>query len=155
MGRNDDIQELFERFMRASNLMDSMHGDLISLEDGQPLTVAEIHLIDAIGKHPKANMTELADITGRTKGALSQLSSRLQKKGLIRKGRRADNNRDVVLTLTEEGRSVYDAHDRLHADLYEEIASDLGEMDEKSIEALLKISDSLERHLEEYKEMFG
>ena len=41
--------------------------------DGIKLTQREIHVIDTIGTNPDINMTQLAEMHGITKGAVSQM----------------------------------------------------------------------------------
>ena len=50
---------------------------------GGPLHRAELLLLDAIHRHPDANATELSQCLGCTRSALTQMSTRLLKKGLI------------------------------------------------------------------------
>ena len=46
---------------------------------------SEIHTIMAIGDHEGVYLSELARMTGVTRGAISQMISRLDEKGLVRK----------------------------------------------------------------------
>ncbi|MDU1389686.1 MAG: helix-turn-helix domain-containing protein, partial [Eggerthella sp.] len=45
--------------------------------DGIRLTQREIHAIDAIGENPDVNITQLAEMQGVTKAAMSQMIYRL------------------------------------------------------------------------------
>ena len=70
---------------------------------GVPLHGSEIHTIQAIGKSAGINVTQLAEKMGVTKGAVSQMVSRLVGKGMVQKEPARDNAKEVVLGLTELG----------------------------------------------------
>lgn len=141
------IDALTEQFVRINSLFESMHGECISLGGTTPLTTGEIHLIEAIGKHPDANVTDLAKVLGNTKGAVSQMAAKLEKKGLICKTRRADNDKDIILTLKEDGWFVFKEHEKLHADLYAELEQYANELEQAKV-----LMDVVEKHLNIYKE---
>lgn len=82
--------------------------------EGVRLTQREIHVIDAIGNNPDANLTQLAEIQGVTKGAMSQMVYRLVDKGYVRKTAAPDSDKEVRLSLTPSGQSAYREYKRFH-----------------------------------------
>ena len=82
-----------------------------------PITMSEIHTIEAIGNHPQANITELADVRGLTKGTLSKLLSKLEKNGLVRRYQFTDNKKECYFQLTATGQTAYNGHYALHESL--------------------------------------
>lgn len=82
--------------------------------EGVRLTQREIHVIDAIGNNPDANLTQLAEIQGVTKGAMSQMVYRLVGKGYVRKTAAPDSDKEVRLSLTPSDQSAYREHKRFH-----------------------------------------
>lgn len=83
-------------------------------DTGQPLFEAEIHLIVAIQDNPGFHVAALANKFGVTKGAISQLVQKLERKGMVIKERAADNQSKILLNLTETGMVAYAAHTRFH-----------------------------------------
>ncbi len=79
-----------------------------------PLYPAEVHMIMHVANNPEAGVTELAALTGVTKGAVSQMLNRLEAKNLIRKEIDSANQTRVNLTLTASGRRAFAAHERMH-----------------------------------------
>ena len=88
--------------------MEMMHKPSFSFGTGVLMHQKEIHTVQAIGRHPGINVTGLAEHTGVTKGAVSQIISRLIKKGLVRRARVPGNAKEVILELTEKGKEVED-----------------------------------------------
>lgn len=148
------MQNLIEQFQRISAEINDMHKGMIHLDGLGSLPLGEIHLIECIGKHPEANVTELAAILGNTKGAVSQMAGKLIRKGLAVKTRREDNDKETILRLTETGRQVFDAHEKLHADMYREIGEALNGIDSESIEECARVMTIIEQYLGEYRKKY-
>jgi DNA-binding MarR family transcriptional regulator len=85
---------------------------------GDILYRSEIHAIEAIGHNHGSNLTELAARLEITKGTLSQLISKLAKKGLVLKKRGDRNDKEVTLELTEKGKIAFDGHQGFHREMY-------------------------------------
>jgi len=79
-----------------------------------PLYEAEIHMIKAIKESEGIHVTGLAEQLGVTKGAVSQIIAKIDKKGMIVKDRDASNQSRLVLRLSEKGETAYQDHEKLH-----------------------------------------
>lgn len=139
---------LIEQILRLHSLYESIQKQYISLNGTLSLTTGEIHLIEAIGKHPAYNVSELGISLGITKGAVSQMALRLEKKKLITKVHEADNGKNILLRLSPTGKQVFTAHQKFHAAMYAEL-----EQYPEALEQTKKMLDVLERYLNHYKEM--
>ncbi len=82
---------------------------------------SEIHMVMHIGDNPGVHMSELARIAGVTRGAVSQLVSKLEKKGLVTKAEDPANNLRTVPMLTNKGHVAYYTHARRHEEMNEEL----------------------------------
>ena len=71
---------------------------------------AEAHLIDLIALHPDITITDLSNILRKTPSACSQIVRKLRGKGWVEQIRNAENNRQLMLRLTEAGQRVYEDH---------------------------------------------
>ncbi len=80
----------------------------------QPLYHAEIHMIKSIKENEGIHVTGLADMLGVTKGAVSQIIQRLERKGMIVKDTDPHNLSRLVLRLTPKGETAYRHHEELH-----------------------------------------
>ena len=82
--------------------------------DGVDFSAAEIHLVDTIGRHPNANVTEMARYQGVTKSAISQKLRKLENKGIILRSRDALNAKEVNVELTKAGWRAFNLHEEHH-----------------------------------------
>jgi DNA-binding MarR family transcriptional regulator len=82
---------------------------------------AEMHLLALIGSRPGAGVTELAELGGVTKGAISQIAQKLVKKRLITKDRDPDNGTRVIFQLTNKGKVAFYSHARMHDEVDREL----------------------------------
>lgn len=77
------------------------------------LYMSEMHTLDFIQKNEGTTVTNLADITKKSKSAITQLTNKLEKKGLIKKIRNDAYYKEVNLFLTESGKKTCTFHKSL------------------------------------------
>lgn len=78
--------------------------------NGQPMSMIEVHTLTYIEDHPGTTITELAALWHKTKGALSQIVSHLEKLELVKKEKSLTNAKNVLLYVTETGQKISRAH---------------------------------------------
>lgn len=78
------------------------------------LSITECHVIHYIGSHPLTNAITLATNLNITRGGISKITSRLQKKELIQSHQLEGNKKEVFYRLTPLGKTVYSLHQDLH-----------------------------------------
>lgn len=109
---------------------------------------AEIHMIKAIKENEGIHITGLAEKLGVTKGAVSQIIMKLQKKGMIIKEVDPHNSSRLILRLTSKGETAHIHHMKIHEhfdDIVNEILKDASD-EEKSF--LKKFLNSLEEKID-------
>jgi DNA-binding MarR family transcriptional regulator len=84
------------------------------LPDGSKVYRFELHIIDLIGKNRGITVNELAQALKVTKGAVSQVITKLEKEGAVEKVRNENNRKNVNLYLTPKGEKVFEGHKRFH-----------------------------------------
>lgn len=85
---------------------------------GEHFTAADMQMMNVVAEFPHRNTTELASLLGVTKGAVSQLVSRLVERGLLERYRGVDNHRDSYARLSARGAQAYRAQlSRFEADI--------------------------------------
>lgn len=77
---------------------------------GEVITMMEVHTLTVIEENPGITVTEVALEWNRTKGAVSQIITKLEKRDLIKRKREAGNARTVHLYVTEKGNLLSKAH---------------------------------------------
>lgn len=115
-----------------------------------PLYDAEIKMIQTIKESPNIHVTALSTQLGITKSAVSQIITRLFKKGMVTKGRSiGDAQSKIALGLTEKGLIAYTGH-MLRKKRFEKIVGKLlRESDAKErrflAEFLVRVDGALEQ----------
>jgi DNA-binding MarR family transcriptional regulator len=107
---------------------------------------SEIHMVMHIGDNPGVHVSELARIAGVTRGAVSQLVGKLEKKGLITKTEDPENSLKTVPVLTNKGKVAYYAHARRHEEIDEELFDFLNRLTDAEfslVEAFLNHLDKM------------
>lgn len=111
---------------------------------------SEVHMIEIIGRHNALTTTQIANLQGITKGAVSQTTSKLTKKNLIKKELSPDGNNEVLISLTETGQIVFGNHANYHKEMTVRLASLINELSPDSKKNILKALDTIEKSLETY-----
>lgn len=102
--------------------------------------MVEAHTINLVGDKNKTNVSELAELTNKTKGAISQMIERLIKKGMATKSRNPLDNREVIIELTDKGKIVYNFHKKLDQKEYRRLLKDLEEFTAEDFRRYIDIS---------------
>lgn len=115
MGHFDAFMKQAEELMvKLFNSYEILAKQKICYARDIPLLPSEVHAVHAIATDSSLKMGDLAEILGITKGAVSKMASKLEKKGLIRRYHYLDNRKDVYFQLTELGQAVLQGHEVYH-----------------------------------------
>lgn len=96
-------------------------------------------------------MTGLADKLGVTKGAVSQIIMKLERKGMIIKEKDVSNQSRLVLRLTPKGETAYVNHEKLHQEFDDFINEILKDASEEKIAFLKNFLNSLENKIDHFE----
>jgi DNA-binding MarR family transcriptional regulator len=102
----NELQSLIDQFLKILNLYSVISRKPKDYGTGDLLYFTEVHTISTVGKNKAVNMTQLADIMGVTRGAISQTIRKLVTKNLIIKSN-ARNMKEINLRLSGKGMIVY------------------------------------------------
>lgn len=103
---NDRHNVIYEFVMRYNDYIYSEH----DYGNGDPLTMIEAHTLTYIEDHPGTTVTELTNYWHKTKGAISQIVSKLESLGLVKKEKKEGNAKNVCLYVTKCGFQISRAH---------------------------------------------
>jgi DNA-binding MarR family transcriptional regulator len=114
---NNKLQELIDLFLKILHLYSVITRKPKDYGTGDLLYFTEIHTITMVGKNNEINMTQLAEMMGVTKGAISQTIRKLVNKNLISKSN-AINKKEINLKLSEKGLIVYKGQESFQKELF-------------------------------------
>jgi DNA-binding MarR family transcriptional regulator len=112
----DEIVDRFWAVYKKFSLFDKSPHDY---GVNELLTPVEIHTVVAIDENPAINVRNLAEKMDVTKGAISQMIKKLEKRNLIRKVKGMENDKEVLLVPTEKGKKASAGHEARHRKLNE------------------------------------
>lgn len=107
------------------------------------LTPSQFDVIATLGNTDGMNMTDLAKKTLVTKGTLTGIIDRLEKKGLVTRVVPPDNRRSFTIVLTPEGEetfsTVFPAHINYLKERFNRLSTEELENTRQALEALRKL----------------
>jgi DNA-binding MarR family transcriptional regulator len=103
------------------------------------LSRPEIGLLNTLQAGPR-RITDLAELEGVAQPTMTQLVKRLEGQGLVKRDRRRDDGRVVVVSLTAAGAAAFDGY-RTQAVVA--LSRYLDAMTDEEIEALAKATETL------------
>jgi len=113
-----------------------------------PLYMQQVHTLALIGRNPQINLNTLAELAEKSKVTMSQQVSRLDLLGLIRKTRNPQNQREILLDLTESGRQIFNYHEKDDTRFYKLLIDELSIFTEQDLVTIEKFVMTLEQALE-------
>lgn len=117
---------------------------------GDKLYMREAHFVIAIGPGEGRTMSEIAREMNVTQGAVSQIASRLEKKGYVCRRKNEENKRQIIAFLTEKGEQFYTEHQRYDESMHrqmDEIA--LNRFNEEELQCIFEYEQIMEMLLKE------
>lgn len=113
------------------------------------LSIAEIHTIEAVS-YEERTMSEVARNLKITTGTLTIAINNLVNKGYVKRRRKEDDRRVVLVSLTQSGKVVFRIHKKFHDDMVKATLEGLNEDEQKVlINSLSKLNKFFR---EKYKE---
>jgi DNA-binding MarR family transcriptional regulator len=152
---DEKVDSLIESGIRILNKAYALEKKPVDIGHGVLLYPSEFHLIETVGKNPAENLTSIASQLGVTKGAISQMVKKLEKKGLVEKVRISGNKKEIMLELTDFGKAAFEWHKSLHESMETGIRKELERMNDTEIEAFLRVYGHFEGMLDRCMERYG
>lgn len=110
---------------------------------------SEVHCIQYIGKNADPNVTKLAESFYMTNGAISKMTKKLIKKGIIESYQKPDNKKEIYFRLTDQGKEVYNIHEELHKEFQDRDKAVFEQVTEEQFDCMIKLVERYNRHLDE------
>jgi DNA-binding MarR family transcriptional regulator len=110
---------------------------------------SEVHCIEYLGKNTDSNVTRLAESFYMTTGAISKLTKKLIKKGVIESYKKPDNKKEIYFRLTKEGQKIFNIHEELHKEFQERDKSVFDKMSKEQYDSMISFMENYSKHLDE------
>ena len=108
---------------------------------GHLLYHSELHFIEIVSRNPETNAIALSEIMNVTRGAVTQTSNKLEKKGVIERYSKPDNKKEKYYRLTELGNTLRKAHLKHHADANGQMCEYLRSLNDAEKEVIVQFLD--------------
>ena len=116
---------------------------------------SEVHCIESIGRNADSNVTKLAKSFYVTRGAISKITKKLIKKGLIESYQKPDNKKEIYFRLTEQGEAINKVHEKLHKEFRERDKAVFEQVTGEQFDVMLNFLEKYSRHLDAEIEKLG
>lgn len=113
-GKEATLKKLIEEYMVMTEAIANTGKKARSFNTDVTIYRSEIHLIQLVGDYERLHISDIARKFGITKGAVSQMVKKLEKKDLVIKQRDATNQTRMLIALTAKGERAYHAHEAYH-----------------------------------------
>lgn len=137
----------FTRVVNKFKALDKKRGDFGT---GEELSTPEIHAIEAIGKGWARTASDLVTHFAVTKGAVSQVLAKLEKRGYLDRRRNPDFGKEKLLELTGKGRLAFDGHEAFHAEMDRDLNDELQRLGLRSVDEMDSLLNLMEMHVDKY-----
>ncbi|WP_248926901.1 MarR family winged helix-turn-helix transcriptional regulator [Paenibacillus hamazuiensis] len=144
MNKEDQVKTVFRDLFNKMVYLNKFKME-DSLKGYKP---SEVHCIEYIGKNADSNVTKLAEAFYMTRGAISKLTQKLIKKGLIESYQKPDNKKEIYFRITEQGKVIYKIHEELHEEFRKRDKVIFEQVTEEQFDGMLSFLEKYSRHLD-------
>jgi DNA-binding MarR family transcriptional regulator len=153
IGANEKIlAEIMGQLIRVINKFNRFEKVPMNFGIEEMLFPSEIHTIEAIGKSNWINVTQLAETLGITKGAASQMITKLAQKKFVKKIKIPRSEKETFLELTPKGQKAFEGHEKFHRDIYLDFLKYTTNISKKDFRRFKEILTKIEYHIDLYSD---
>ena len=151
---NNKTSEMLYAYYRFSNKNHLSRTKQISFAGLGAFQPASLHFIELVAENKNMNVSDIALELGITKGAVTQLATKLQKKGMISSVKKVENRKCTFYRLTEQGKALYLKQQEYQKGLKAEVDTLLADYSDAEVESAIRLLYRLERCIGEYHKQF-
>ena len=139
------LLEVREEFYEKNDLYFSLESE----KSFKNLKLNEVHCIYFIKILEKPNVTNLALEMKMTTSGVTKVTSRLAKKGYLKKYKLPENKKEVLFSLTEEGEEIYSIHKKVHEEGYKKNYDFIKRIPEDELKIIINFFEENNKFLDE------
>ncbi len=119
----------------------------IEISKSEKLSPSFVHMIEAVEKGYGNTVTTLSSYFMITRGAVSQIITKLHKMDYITKTKRKGNNKEIILELTKKGQKAFELHEKLNEPTLDDLKKHLDKYSDDELRSFLNILNDIEHLL--------
>lgn len=112
-------------------------------------SLSEISFIEYIASYPETNVTQIAAALYMTRGAISKLTKKLERKKIINSYQKNDNKKEIYFTLTVAGQEVEDRHRQLHETFISNDKAVFQSFSDEELDIMIRFLSRYNHHLDQ------
>jgi DNA-binding MarR family transcriptional regulator len=147
--KNNATNNLINQLIKITYKLNELEKIPIDFGTDELLYPSEIHTIDAVGDQFDT-VTAISNQFGITKGAVSQIIIKLNKKGYIQKIRNEAYSKEIILSLTEKGFKAYQTHKKLHEIMDKGLMELIDNYSDEWLQTFRDMLTQLEKQVDKY-----
>ena len=155
MKNQAELVKMRELFLKIMNRLNQLEKTPRRYGTDELLYTSELTMIESLGYRPGVNVTEYAENHGITKGAVSQLVKKLEKKGLVERYKNPTNQKEVLLKLTMKGEIAFHKHTLLHLQFAKEFFDEFEALTPEQTGLIIRFLTSLDKLFDRAESMLG
>lgn len=148
----EDCRPFFRNLRKALDLYTVVEKLPQDIGQGRIMYPAEVHMLETLIEYDGASITALAKINGVTKGAVSQLVSKLANRGFVKKIPDPDNKSRLIVHCTDAGRGICELHLAFHRQRDREFMDYVRKLDEAEFRTVSEFAARMRSWLATYQE---
>jgi DNA-binding MarR family transcriptional regulator len=121
---------------------DKMSSWELSVVRDTEYSLAQIHTLEVLGSFGAMRMKELASRLSITTGTLTVQIEKLVNAGLVERQTLEGDRRSILVSLTSNGRAVFEQHNTLHLNLTRELTHNFSDAERQQLVAALEMINS-------------
>lgn len=142
------LKDFLEIFNRIINKYNTLNQRAYDFGTGDLLHPSEIHMLSTIGKGDEQNITDVSQKLAISKSAVSQIIYRLCSKGFVEKYKKPDNEKNILMKLTEKGKTAVNGYHIFKKDIFRELIAEIEMLDAEQIKFLYNAFEKIDKHMD-------
>lgn len=137
MDRLNLVRELLQECRLSADAMNQYFMTPRKYVEDEDLYMREVHFVVTIGLNGHPTMSELTHQLNVTQGAVTQMATRLEKKGYVLRQKDSADKRVTTVSLTEKGRRLCENHITYDRSEHASISQTLHEFSDEDLVRLI------------------
>lgn len=110
---------------------------------GDVLYYSEAKMLEVIHRNPELNAVQLSRLMNISRGAVTQMSNKLEEKGYIIRYLQEGNKKAKYYQLTERGKLIKEKHDHYHREANGQICNYLKSLDKHEMTIIMSFLNEI------------